>query len=206
MKNSKSMLSMLLTFVLMLSLTGCGEGRKAENAVDQMFVAFKSLDFEEMPKYVNLEDVNKIVSERDEKGEVPERVRMIAEKLSENLSYEIISSEKIDKNKALVKTKITAIDMEPVLTELWAKMVELAFSSAFSEDRLRGVDADKKMEEMLLECLSKSELSTVTNEVNIQVVKTKRVWKIEPDDELANALFGGIVEFSKKMEERFSRD
>ena len=57
MKKIKSIIAVVLTLVLVFSLTGCGEIKKAETSVNGMFTAFKNLDFEEAQKYVNVDDI-----------------------------------------------------------------------------------------------------------------------------------------------------
>ena len=59
------------------------------------------------------------------------------ENLFGKLEYEIVSSEKIDKNTVVVKTKITAVDMKPVLGEFFGKALQYAFANAFSKYLLK---------------------------------------------------------------------
>ena len=89
MRKIKSITAAFLTFVLILSLTGCGEIKKAETAVNGMFVAFKNLDFEEAQKYVNVEDITNTENDTDDNS------KLIMETVFDNLNYEIISSEKL---------------------------------------------------------------------------------------------------------------
>ncbi|MBQ7572671.1 MAG: hypothetical protein IJT23_00245 [Clostridia bacterium] len=195
MRKIKSIIATLLTFILMLSLTGCGEIKKAETAVNGMFAAFKSLNFEEAQKYVNVEEITKTGNEANENS------MLIMETVFGNLNYEIISSEKVDNNNVVVKTKITATDMKPVMEEFFSKSLEYAFSNAFSTTQPTEEETNKKMEEILVECASKPELATVTNEVDVKVVKTdSKEWKIEADDAFVNALFGGLSDAVKEME------
>ena len=115
MRKIKSTIAVILTLILMLSLTGCGEIKKAETAVNGMFTAFKNLDFEEAQKYVNVEEITKTDNDTDENS------KLIMETVFNKLNYEIVSSEKIDDNTVIVKTKITAIDMKPVMREFFSK-------------------------------------------------------------------------------------
>lgn len=199
MRKIKSIITILLTFVLTLSLAGCGEVEKAETAVNGMFTAFKSLDFEEAQKYVNVEDITESGNEANENS------MLIMETVFGNLSYEIISSEKVDNNNVVVKTKVTATDMKPVMGEFLMKALEYTFSNAFSDPQLTEEETNKKMEEILVECASKPELATVTNEVDVKVVKTEsKEWKIEADDTLVNALLGDLADATKEMEHAFN--
>lgn len=201
MRKIKSIIATLLTFILMLSLTGCGEIKKAETAVNGMFAAFKSLNFEEAQKYVNVEDITKTDNDTDENS------KLIMETVFDKLNYEIVSSEKIDDNTVIVKTKITATDMKPVMGEFFSQALEYAFSTAFSTPQPTEEETNKKMEEILVECASKPDLATVTNEVDIKVIKTERKdWKIEADETFVNAVLGGLAEAAKEMENAFNTE
>ena len=145
MKRIKTITAIILTLILTLSLTGCGEIKKAETAVNGMFTAFKSLNFEEAQKYVNVDEITKAGEEANENS------MLIMETVFDNLSYEIISSEKVDNETVIVKTKVTATDMKPVLGEFLAKALEYAFSNAFANPQPTEEETNKKMEEILVE-------------------------------------------------------
>ena len=201
MKRFKSITAIILTLILILSLTGCGEIKKAETAVNGMFTAFKSLNFEEAQKYVNVDEITKAGEEANENS------MLIMETVFDNLSYEIISSEKVDSETVIVKTKVTATDMKPVLGEFLTKALEYAFSNAFANPQPTEEETNKKMEEILVECASKPDLATVTNEVDIKVIKTEsKDWKIEADDAVVNALLGGLADAAKEMENAFNTE
>ena len=201
MKKFKSITAIILTLILTLSLTGCGEIKKAETAVNGMFTAFKNLDFEEAQKYVNVDEITKAGEEANEHS------MLIMETVFDNLSYEIISSEKVDNETVIVKTKVTATDMKPVLGEFLSKALEYAFSNAFANPQPTEEETNKKMEEILVECASKPDLATVTNEVDIKVIKTEsKDWKIEADDAVVNALLGGLADAAKEMENAFNTE
>lgn len=201
MKRIKTITAIILTLILTLSLTGCGEIKKAETAVNGMFTAFKSLNFEEAQKYVNVDEITKAGEEANENS------MLIMETVFDNLSYEIISSKKVDNETVIVKTKVTATDMKPVLGEFLAKALEYAFSNAFANPQPTEEETNKKMEEILVECASKPDLATVTNEVDIKVIKTEsKDWKIEADDAVVNALLGGLADAAKEMENAFNTE
>lgn len=201
MKKIKSIIATLLTLALLLSLTGCGEIKKAETAVNEMFVAFKSLDFEEAENYVDVVDITEAGNETNENS------MLIMKTVFKNLNYEIISSEQIDDNTIIIKTKITATDMKPVMKEFMKKTLEYAFSNAFSNPQPTEEETNKKMEEILVECASKPELATITNEVDIKVVRSENnEWKIEADDAFVNALLGNLADATKEIENAFNTE
>ena len=201
MKKLKSIIAVVLTFVLVFSLTGCGEIKKAETAVNGMFSAFKNLDFEEAQKYVNVEDITNGENSN-------ENSEIVMKTIFGNLGYEIISSEKVDDSTVVVKTKITATDMKPVMGEFFTQAMQYAFSTAFSSSQQPSEEEqNKKMEEILVECASKPDLATVTNEVDIKVAKTdSKEWKIEADDTFTNAILGGLMDAAKDLENAFNTE
>lgn len=195
----KKVFALILVSCMLLSFTGCGEVKNAEKAVNGMFTAFKNADLDEAQKYVNVDDITNAENESDE------NTAIILKAIFEKLDYEIISSEKIDDSTVSVKTKITAIDMAPVMTEYLSKVFEYAIANAFAEPQLTDDEYTQKIEEFLIECLSKPDLATVTNEVDIKVVKTENnEWKIETDANFLNALMGGLPDISDGLNEEFN--
>ena len=165
---------------------------EAEEAVKKMFKALKSYDIEEAQKYV---DVDEIASEAD----TNENSTLFMKTAFESLEYEIKSSEKIDENNVIVNTSITAIDMKPVMSEFFTKAMQYAFSIAFAETQPSEEEQNKKMEEILVECITKPDLVNVTNEVSVKVSKIDNEWKIEADDAFTNAVLGGLVDATNDL-------
>ena len=189
-----------MAFMLLFMLTGCGEIKKAETTVNSMFAAFKKLDFAEIEKYVDLEDIK--VSDSD--SELTGNVELFMKTLFGKLDYKIVSSEKADNNTVIVKTQITAIDMRPVMGDFIKNAMQYAFTNAFADAQSGKEDTDAKMEKMFIECATKPDLATVTNEVAIKVVKVDQSWEIQTDDLFTNAIFGGMLDVAKDMEKSFN--
>ena len=58
------------------------------------------------------------------------------------------------------------------------------------------------MEELFVECVSKPDLATITNEADITVVKASdNSWRIKSDDAFADALLGGLYDAAEQMSE-----
>ena len=200
--NIKSIASLLLILTMVLSLTGCGEIKKAETTINNTFTALKSLDFETASDYINVDEIMKSEDEENDTLSLDDNVFM--ENLFGKLDYEIISSEKIDKNTVVVKTKITAVDMKPVLGEFFGKALQYAFANAFSNPQPSEEETNKKMEEMFIECVSKEDLAMVTNEVDVKVVKVDKKWKIESAEDLSDALLGGLAKAAEELNNSFN--
>lgn len=199
MKRIRSIIATILAIVLLLSLTGCGEIKKAETAVNGMFTAFKNTDIEAAAKYVDVDEIN---ASEDSSDSIS--TELVMKTIFNKLDYKIISSEKVDDTTVKVKTEITVTDMKPVLGEFFTNAMQYAFSTAFSNPQPTEEETNKKMEEMFIESASKEDLATVTNEVDITVVKTENnEWKVKPDDTFADALLGGLITAGEELSKAF---
>ena len=157
----------------------------------------KELDFEKASDYINVDEIMKSDDKSDDSLDLDNNLFM--ENIFSKLEYKILSSEKIDNNTVTVKTAITAIDMKPVLTEYLGKAFQYAFANAFANPQPSEEETSKKMEEMFVECISKEDLTTVTNQVDVKVVKVDKKWKIESSTELSNALLGGLAKAAEEL-------
>ena len=199
MKRIKSIIATILALILLFSLTGCGEIKKAETAVNGMFTAFKNTDIEAAAKYVDVDEIN---ASEDSSDSIS--TELVMKTIFNKLDYKIISSEKVDDTTVKVKTEITVTDMKPVLGEFFTNAMQYAFSTAFSNPQPTEEETNKKMEEMFIESASKEDLATVTNEVDITVVKTENnEWKVKSDDTFADALLGGLITAGEELSKAF---
>lgn len=199
MKRIKSIIATILALILLFSLTGCGEIKKAETAVNGMFTAFKNTDIEAAAKYVDVDEIN---ASEDSSDSIS--TELVMKTIFNKLDYKIISSEKVDDTTVKVKTDITVTDMKPVLGEFFTNAMQYAFSTAFSNPQPTEEETNKKMEEMFIESASKEDLATVTNEVDITVVKTENnEWKVKSDDTFADALLGGLITAGEELSKAF---
>lgn len=199
MKRIKSIIATILALVLLFSLTGCGEIKKAETAVNGMFTAFKNTDIEAAAKYVDVDEIN---ASEDSSDSIS--TEFVMKTIFNKLDYKIISSEKVDDTTVKVKTEITVTDIKPVLGEFFTNAMQYAFSTAFSNPQPTEEETNKKMEEMFIESASKEDLATVTNEVDITVVKTENnEWKVKSDDTFADALLGGLITAGEELSKAF---
>ena len=191
-KKHRSLIILVFVIIMISVLTGCGEVRKAEKIVNETFTALKSLDFERAQEYVDVDDLVDNDSE-----DINDKI--IMNNIFGKMEHEIIESKKIDKNTVNVKTKVTAVDMKPVLSEYLATAIQYAFINAFSNSGPSQEEVNKKMEEVLVECLNKPDLGLVTNEIIVKVSKEDGKWKINIEEALADALFGGLLSAAQEL-------
>ncbi len=124
----------------------------------------------------------------------------------DELEYEILTSEKIDKNTVHVKTKITAVDMKPVLKEFFVAYIQYAFANALADSQPTEEEVEAKAKEIFLESLENHGDVIVTNEVNIKVVREGKEWKVQPDEAFVEALFGEIIKATEEIQESLSAE
>ncbi|MGL5255791.1 MAG: hypothetical protein ACRC76_02045, partial [Proteocatella sp.] len=158
--------------------------------VDEMFVAFETVNLEQMNTYLDtgeLSDLELLTGDSEAEG--------IFKLIFSKLSHTIISAEEADENTIVVKTEVTTIDMALVFQEWMQESMKMAFDGAFSAEALSEEEYNAKVEEKLVEILKKEDIKTVTKTVDIKYVKTDGNWEIQTDDQLVDALLGGLLTF-----------
>lgn len=190
----KGILATAIGLSAVLCLTSCGEVKKAENTVNDMFTALKSSNIDDAFNYIDTDEQNNM-------GSNEELGKSLIKAISGNLNYTIISSEKNDSSNVIVKAEITSTDMKPVISDYVSSAMQYAFSYAFSDTQPSEEEQQEKMTELLIECASKPDLATVTNTVDIKVIKTdENKWKISADDALVNAIMGGFEDATDSID------
>lgn len=207
MKKHLKIIGLIVVITTMATmLTGCGETRKAETVINNAFTALKALDLETASAHINIDKIFNDISESDDKktDELSLDGNVFAQNLFGKMEYEIISSEKVDKNTVIVKTKITSVNMKPVLAEYIAAAFQFSLANAFANPQPTEEEQSNAMEKILNESFTKVDLEMITNEVDIKVINVDNEWKIESSDELANALLGGLPQVIEDMADSFA--
>ena len=158
---------------------------EAKTVINNMLTAFKNLDFKKAQKYIAIKEL----------ATTDERTSLVIKTIFRNFSYEIISANAVDDKNVSIKAKITSTNIKPVIGEIMKKTLEYAFSNFFVYPHPTDKETDEKTKNIIIECVSKPNLATVTKEVDIKVIKKSgNKWKINADDALINALLGGLAE------------
>lgn len=187
----KKIVALILSLAMVLSLAGCGEEKKAQEAVINLFEAFKAGDFEKAEGYL-LKDAD---SDETEDGDED-----MFNHVFTKLDYTIVSSGKLDGENVDVTARITAPDMEVAVGDFFSKAIEFALENAFSETPLSDEESAAEIERIFIEATEKEDLGTVTNEVTVKVVKTDEGWKVNSDEAFVDAVTGGMMTALKEME------
>ena len=86
-----------------------------------------------------------------------------------------------------------------VLTDLYSKAIELAFSGLTEEELEKQVNA--MADQALSGSLDKLTEKTVSNTVKLELTKDGHSWKVDPvTDEFTDALLGGLNTFLESQE------
>lgn len=183
----KKLTAIITAAILCVSLTACGEIKKAEKSVNDIFSAIKSADFEKIAEYAEIENYN----EEDMKQAEP-----IFKAISENFDYKILSSEQNDDDAVTVKAEITVSDLSSFFKEYVGKAMEYSISnfSALLSGEISEEQQKADMERIITESLESADLSNlVTNEIALKVVRGEdNRWKAQIDEASTTTLFKGL--------------
>lgn len=179
-----------LSFVLLcivIMLTGCGEGLETpEEAVTTALNAMKNADRSTMVQYFGEENV------RTEEEDLLLEGKEMRDILYKNIVFKTLSSE-IKGNIAVVKTEITNIDMKVVVADYVVEGLEAVLTSAFSDKQINEAAIAKQAEKILLDKM-KNATDRKRHTVDIKLTRIQGDWKIDIDDALLNAIYGGLYD------------
>ncbi len=197
---NKKLTALLCCAVLVLTLAGCAsekpedEAKKAEEAVTGLITAVQKVNVEEAKKYA-------VLDAETEAGLDDEQTTLFGA-LFGKLQYKILSTEAAGDDAYLVKTEITAINIKPLLSSYIEESLKAALSEGFNTNKSEE-EIIQIAEQKFTEILNRDNLETITNTVDIRVIKDNNVWKVQADEILANALSGGMVDAAKDLQGAF---
>lgn len=195
----KIIAAVLAALILTMGLSACGSAKTPEAAVEGLFDALKDQNMVEAAKYVDLESIEELISD---KSKIDDAQKFLKE-IGKRLDYEIISSEEVDENTAKVKAKVTSIDMTAVMKNYITKGMQYSLSSVFGSGVATDEENEKYMEELFMECISDESIGTVTNEIDITVQKQDGNWKVNADSTFNDAILGGLSNTAESIVSEF---
>ena len=190
----------LLVLALTFAFSSCSPAReKAQDAVVNAIEAVKEQNTAEIEKYFGSNISSDTVNEAGSFG-----TDGVVALLVKNISYEILDA-KEDGDSATVSVSVTNTDMSAAMSEYISKMFSVALQYAFlpEEEQPSDEEMQKIYEDAFSEVLS-GDISTVTKTVDVPLTYSDGSWKIGESDELADALFGGLLTYAKNLESAFS--
>ena len=190
---------LLLLVIFPFCLSGCGEVKEAEAAVQGMFAAFQALDFEGAETFADMDSIADL--ETKEGGIL--QPKLLMEALFDELDYNINSSEKKDGKTVLVSTEVTAVDMTALVNAWLPGLFQSMFDKIMDGEQPAGEDLDQKMIASFLEIANQEGNPTAVRRVDIPVVYRDGVWRVEADEVFVDALMGGLNDAAKTITEAF---
>jgi hypothetical protein len=181
MRNFKKIISIMLLFVLILGVYGCGS--KSPSNVAKNY-------FEELKKGQNADFSNMLTTslESAEKNNKisDDSTKKVIDSMTK-VTY-TINSEKIDGDSATVNVKVNAPDMSKVMVDFMQKAFTTALAKSFSGDKMSNDDQNTLYNNILSDCLSNITYADRTGDISLK--KSNGEWKIDADDSLKKLLLG----------------
>lgn len=188
MQKFKKIVSIMILFVMILGVYGCGS-KSPSNVVKTYFEELKkgtNSDFTKMFGNSLESTENTSKSDTKENKLSDESSKKIIESMAK-LTY-TINSEKIDGDSAIVNVKVNGPDMSKVLSEFMQKAFTTAFSKSFSGEKINEEEQNKLFQSILSDCLNNITYAERTGDISLK--KSNGEWKIDTDDSLKKLLLG----------------
>ena len=134
-----------------------------------------------------------IMGEIEEGGFGTEATEALINKVLE-FEYEL-GEEAIDGDKATVETTITTYPFGQIFTDTVTKFISQAFANA---GNMTDEELSSLMDKILTEELANAE-KTYTSTIKIELAKDGDNWVVQENEEMSNALTGGLIDFAKQM-------
>lgn len=171
------MKKVLLSILLVICAISCVN--KPETIVSKFIDNVKEKKIEEAAKYTSNSDfIGNIGLEYNNKVQ-----ELLFETLFKNMKYEIVNTEKKDKDTTVVTVNIENVDTHKVFLTIFSKMFQEAFSNN---------GGATSIEDEFNKILSSNEVPMAKNTTQFTVVKTKKGNKIEITPENIDILFGKL--------------
>lgn len=183
MKNLKKLTAIMLLFVLVAGVYGCGS-KKPSDVVTSYFEEIKKGNNAEFDKLLN-KTLDESENE-DKENAYDESTKKLIDSMSK-ITYKI-NSEKVEGDSATVNVSLNGPEFSKVLGEFMKKAMADALSKAFSEEQTSEEENEKLYDSMLSECIDNMTYADRTGD--IKLTKTDGEWKIDSDDSLGALLLG----------------
>src|SRR5699024_587250 len=187
---------LVLSLSILASCTDETDDRETpEEAVENALTAIKELDIETAEKYFDYDDLIEEYEDEDMEIDILESEEDIKPVFA-NLEFEILSSE-VGEDTAIVETEITNINMETIMDEYIEQSFSLAMENIFEEDE----NLEEEIKEIFIELIERNDNELVTSTVDINLRRIEDSWEIDMDDELADAITGGLISIVDSLED-----
>lgn len=172
-------------------MAGCNNNyintNTSESYIDQLFADLKDGNFELLN--LNEDMLHNLVPENEEDNYFDDSFLYVIKDSIKNLEYNIISSYE-ENNRAAVTTEITIANLEHIFELTLLETIQLVLNE---EQYIHSV-SHGLLTEILLETYESGVAGTVTNIVNINLIKTDGQWSLENNNNhyFINAITGNL--------------
>lgn len=197
----KKLVCVILALALGISAAGCGGRASAESVVEDAIQAFQSADVEAMQQYWGNTDFSG--NSGSSSGE-DAYAQELLKKLGSGLTYEITSSAEDPKaGTATVTVAFTNMDMGAVVSEWLGSMVSQALGYAFlpEDQQPSEEELNQLYTESLNTAMENHAEDKVTRTVDISLSLEENQWKIDPSEEVVDAMMGGMMDSFSSLNE-----
>lgn len=202
----KRFFALAVVLSVCLSLVSCsGNDRaSAESVVEDAIKAFQSADKEATRSYWGETDFTETSSDLTAEDEIYSQ--QLLEKIAGGLTYTIKgSSENVESGTATVTVEFTNMDMATVMSEFIGEAFSAALGYAFLPEDQQ--PSEEELNEMYMDSLNaaieNNKDNTVTNTVEVSLSLDENSWKINPTDDVIDAMVGGMMSYADSMGETF---
>ncbi|MGE4353961.1 MAG: DUF5105 domain-containing protein [Oscillospiraceae bacterium] len=202
----KKVMSGLLTLVLLLTLAACGNDSSPQTVTEKAIDAVKAVDVDATEQYWGEDFFMDMLSETVKSDpDSYDKFLTLFTHIVKNLDYQIIDTQ-TDGDTAAVTVRIKNVDMSQLLTDYLTQLFQEAadYQSMPEDERPSDDELDEKYMTMLYDMLDDEDAPMVINTVTVTLTKTDGQWVISPDDEVTDALLGGIMAFENNLADTLS--
>ncbi|MDM5338490.1 DUF4878 domain-containing protein [Fictibacillus enclensis] len=189
----KKFFSVLLIGCLSAGLVGCGNN-SPEDAANGFLKSFRDGEFKEASTYVDEGSINDIAKDKTDE----ELAEKMMKSISNRFTYTDVKELSTSGDRAKVSAKITSPDVGTAMTEAIAKVMPIAFASAFDESSKK---SDQAMENLMVKTVVKKledkDSQTVTRTVKLNLKKDKEGnYKLVADKQLEEVVFANMKDLN----------
>lgn len=190
----KKTISILLAFIMLLSLTACGAKRESAEAIAEKAIkAAQSADPEQIAQYWS--------GSQPDDSDLSDFDAECLKAMLKNLTYEIVSSEEKETT-ATVTVKFTNIDIGAAFSDTLQTAFAQAIANAFGAATAEDYDEDTFVNEELLKNLNSGNYENVTKEAVMKLHFADDQWVMDEDNEEAfDAMFAGLYSMLESLDE-----
>ena len=186
----KRMIALLLTLVLSLSLTACGDSRPdPEDAVKHALDSVKTADADGLHDSFNgeLDGLMDMMGEED---------RELLRLLTENITYTIDKVAEAPDGSTVVTVTVTGPDARILVPNFVKEFMAYTFQFAFQPADQMPTEEEvmAAVTEIVREVMASPDNKMVTTTVDVEVTWEGEDWKIQNEYELVNGLLGGLLD------------